>query len=314
MSLSRGAFPREKPVYYDNGQTYRSIHMRQIVATLGIHRIIFTKKKRPMGHGKIEKLNEYIRSAFLAELKVSGITTLDQLNEAFLAWADYEYNQRIHGETKQKPVDRWRSAIDRIRYADEEKLRQAFLWREKRTPDKAGIFGVCGTQYQVGPELAKKRIEVRYDPEVLDTVEIYHKGSFAQRLSPFEVQSHRRPKPAIEPQKPADHPPAANWLGHLMKKRQQQFLHEPSPLELAIAAKTKREKQNHQLVELLERLVEPHVFDEHTIRTYLERFGPFDSERAELLLQQLLEDGTRNDHHVHFYLELIRNHQFGEMT
>ena len=76
-------------VYYDNGQTYRSRHMRQIVATLGIHPIIFTKTYRPMGHGKIEKLNELIRAAFLAELKASNITTLDQLNEAFGAWADH---------------------------------------------------------------------------------------------------------------------------------------------------------------------------------------------------------------------------------
>ena len=39
-----------------------------------------------MGHGKIEALNRFIRSAFLAELKSSRVSTLDALNEAFLAW------------------------------------------------------------------------------------------------------------------------------------------------------------------------------------------------------------------------------------
>ncbi|MEN8182809.1 MAG: helix-turn-helix domain-containing protein [Myxococcota bacterium] len=40
--------------YYDNGAVYRSRHMEQIVAELGINGIAFTKAYRPMGHGKIE--------------------------------------------------------------------------------------------------------------------------------------------------------------------------------------------------------------------------------------------------------------------
>ena len=85
-------YGRPRRVYYDNGQTYRSRHMKQIVATLGMHRIVFTEIGRPEGHGKIEALNRLIRAAFLAELRASNITTLDQLNEAFIAWADLEYS------------------------------------------------------------------------------------------------------------------------------------------------------------------------------------------------------------------------------
>ena len=51
-------------------------HMKQIVATLGIHRIIYTQPYRPQGHGKIEALNKYIRNAFIAELKASSIRPL----------------------------------------------------------------------------------------------------------------------------------------------------------------------------------------------------------------------------------------------
>jgi len=57
-----------------------------------MHRIVFTEIGRPEGHGKIEALNRLIRAAFLAELRASNITTLDQLNEAFIAWADLEYS------------------------------------------------------------------------------------------------------------------------------------------------------------------------------------------------------------------------------
>ena len=47
-------------VYYDNGATYRSHHMRQIVGEIGIQGITFTKTYRPMGHGKIEAFNRYV--------------------------------------------------------------------------------------------------------------------------------------------------------------------------------------------------------------------------------------------------------------
>jgi putative transposase len=139
--------------------------MKQIVAELEIHRVIFTKPRRPEGHGKIEAFNRFIRSAFLAELKASNITTLDELNEAFLAWADLEYNSKVHGETQEKPINRWRKAAEKKRFAEEEQLRQAFLWKETRTTDKAGLLSLLGIRYQVGPLLAKKKVQVRFDPE-----------------------------------------------------------------------------------------------------------------------------------------------------
>lgn len=52
QALRRHGLPRR--VYYDNGATYRSGHMRKVVAELGIHNLVFTTAYRPMGHGKIE--------------------------------------------------------------------------------------------------------------------------------------------------------------------------------------------------------------------------------------------------------------------
>lgn len=90
-------YGKPKRVYYDNGRVYRAGHMRHIVATLGIHAIVFTKAYRPEGHGKIEAFNRLAKAAFVAEVKASSIRTLDELNEAFLAWMDLEYNRRTHG-------------------------------------------------------------------------------------------------------------------------------------------------------------------------------------------------------------------------
>jgi len=294
-----------KRVYYDNGKVYRSGHMRHIVATVGIEGITFTQAHRPMGHGKIEAFNRLTRNAFLAELKASKITTLDALNEAFLAFMDVDYNRRVHGETGQEPQARWRADIERVEYIDERKLELAFRWRERRTPDKAGLFSLLGTRYQVGPLLAKRRIDVYFDPEDLSEVEVHHDGDFVERCLPFEVQPHRRPRPKIdEPSEPRHGTvkPVADWLGHLVEQRREALL----PIaDHADDANARRRADDDALVALLSERLDAHVFDEATARDFLRRYGPFDPQRAAAVLDEVLRD-DRSDHHVHVYLDALR--------
>jgi len=296
-------YGKPKRVYYDNGKVYRAGHMRHIVATLGIHAIVFTQAYRPEGHGKIEAFNRLAKSAFVAEVKASNIRTLDELNEAFVAWMDLEYNARVHTETGQTPDARWRAGLDRVEYVDERLLRLAFRWKERRTPDKAGLFSLFGTRYQVGSELARRRVDVYFDPEALDEVEVHHDGRFVERCVPFEVRSHRRPRPApAEPSAPADDAPAptANWLGHLVEQRRAEGFVEPSD-----DADVPREQADDAIVELLREHLAPDVFAEKTVRDFLRRYGPFEPERAGAALYDVLGDGPA-DHHVAVYLEAIR--------
>jgi transposase InsO family protein len=295
--------------YYDNGKVYRSGHMQQIVATLGIHPLIFTTRHRPEGHGKIEALNRFIRSAFLAELKSSRITTLDALNEAFLAWMDVEYNRRPHGETGELPRDRWQRAIDRVRFCDEEKLRLAFLWREYRSPDKAGVFSLFGQRYQT--TIGKRRIEVRFDPESLLEIEVHLAGRFVERVRPFEVHTHRRskPEPATQPA-PSTTPPAptVDWLAHLQDERRRLAFVEPAPHALAAERATLRRASDDTVVDRLRQRLDAASFDEAVVRDHLARFGPFDADVVEQIVEQLLEHGARPDQHVSFFLDHVRQH------
>ena len=310
-SLQKYGVPRR--VYYDNGQVYKARHMKQIVAELGIHRIIYTQRYRPMGHGKIEALNRFIRSDFLSELKASSIDNLDSLNEAFLAWSDIRYNRRPHSETGQLPLERWRSGIERVRWTDEEALRKAFLWHEKRSTDKSGLFSLFGTRYQVGPELAKRRVELRYDPERLELIEVHYQGRFVERVSPFEVQTHRRPKPKAAPESEPHKPkPTADWLGHLVDERRHQGFIEPTPKQLAEQATAKRREADDAAVGELARVVDEAVFDEQLVRDHLERYGPYDAERVAAVLEELMQLGGRTDRHITFYLDAFRREPDGD--
>jgi transposase len=300
-----------KPVkcYFDNGAVYRAQHVKQIVAAIGSHGIIFTEVNRPEGHGKIEALNRLIRSAFIAEVKVSKIKTLDELNEAFVAWADYEYNRKIHTETGQTPLDRWRTGVERVAYVEEEKMRQAFLWRETRTSDKTGVFSLLGTRYQVGPGYGRRKLEVRYDPEALHEVEVWWKGRFLERARPLEIMPHRRPKPTKTmgaSQADSERKPVANWLGHLVDKRRKEAFVEPPPRQFVTDARDRREQADLAVLDLLTDRLDDGVADTAAVRDYLNRFGPFDPDLAERTLDALLGQGQRCDQHVTFYLDAIR--------
>ncbi len=301
-ALQKYGVPRR--LYYDNGQVYRSNHMAQIAATLGIHRIVFTTPYRPEGHGKIEALNRYIRTAFLAELKASRITTLDELNEAFVAWMQREYNEHFHSETQQTPRERYFSDSTHIRYADEEDLRQAFLWKEQRTADKTGVFSLLGVRYQARTVLQKRRVEVRFDPEALGEVEVWQDDAFVERTRPLEVGPHRRPAAATTTTSQTIEP-AADWLGHLVQARRDEGFVEPKPRAHAERTRAERRKRDLDVIDLLTLRLDDGVVDVEVIQAWLDRYGPLEPERVALILDDLL-DRERADHHVHHYLEAVR--------
>lgn len=277
-------------VYYDNGGPYRSKHMAQIVAVLSNQKPIFTPPRRPEGHGKIEAFNRLCGDAFVAEVAASTITTLDELNQAFRAWVDLKYNRRKHGETGQPPWERWRDGAHRIVHVDERVLVDAFLFRTTRTTDKAGVLKLHGTRYQVGPDLARKKVDVRYDPERIEQIEVWSGDVFQERVRPLEVTPHRRPVTADPPPKSNDEP-LVDWLGHLTAR------HRPEPLQDALeVALAERKRLADEIVELLRDRLTEEVFDEATVREFLDRYGPLDARDLVDAVDLAIELGGADQH------------------
>ena len=304
-SLQKCGMPRR--AYFDNGKVYRAGHVKQMAAELGIHRVVHTQPHRPEGHGKIEALNSYIRSAFLAELEASSISTLDELNEAFVAWADLEYNDRVHEEIGETPRIRWERGVGDIRFAEEEKMRRAFLWTETRSPDKSGVFSLFGIKYQVGPGLGRRKVQVRFDPEALHQVEVWTDGNFQQRVKPLNVSAHRRPKQKEEAPRDEKAAPVVDYLGYLVKKRRKLGPGEPTPKELSDKARELREHNTREIIELLDDRLDDGVVDSAAVRDFMDRYGPFDSGLAELALDEMLASGAGKDLHASVYLGAMRD-------
>ena len=299
-------------VYFDNGKVYRANHIKQLAAELTFHRVVYTTPHRPEGHGKIEALNRFIRSAFLDELAASSITELDALNEVFAAWWHRDYNPVVHSETGETPKGRWEAGVETFRFADEEKLRQAFLWTETRTADKTGIFKLFGIRYQVGPGHGRQRLQIRFDPDALHEVEVWRNGAFVERVKPFSVSAHRRPK--MERAEPAPkRKPVVDYLGHIMAEQRKSGFTEPTPKALAEKAREKRENHIQRIIALLDDRLETGVVDSGEVRRFMERYSPFDIDLAEIALDEMLESGTQRDLPVSVYLGAMRDAAKGAM-
>ena len=302
-SLQR--YGKPKRVYYDNGMVFKSNHMKIVCAELGIHHPIHTRPYRPMGHGKIEAFNRFCVNHFIAEVKASNIVTLHQLNEAFFAWIGEEYNLRRHTEIGMTPKQRWTNHASRIQYIDEEKLRIAFLWREMRTPDKTGVLRLFHQRYKVSPLLAKKKVEVRYDPDRLDHIEIYLDGVFRQRANPLQIAPNRAPKvllPLVQDRNPEEKSDYLGWLaGKHKKKINISPLHDKS---------SGRNQPLGTFLNILQEHISKEVFDEKNAAAFFQTFGPFDPDRVKRILDDLLAVQPK-DLHISFYLDHIRTKLMG---
>ena len=296
-SLQR--YGRPHRVYYDNGMVFKSNHMKIVCAELGIHHPIHTRPYRPMGHGKIEAFNRFCVNHFIAEVKASNIVTLQQLNEAFSAWVGEEYNLRKHTEIGMTPKQRWTNDASRIQYIEEEKLRIAFLWREKRTPDKTGVLRLFHHRYKVSPTLARKRVEVRYDPERLDQIEIYLDGVFKQRAKPLQIAPNRAPKvllPLEQDQSPEEKTDYLGWLtGQHKAKIQVTPPVNNSPKTQTLTG----------FLDILQGYISREVFDEKEAAAFFQAFGPFDPDRVKRTMDDLLAVEPRNLH-ISFYLNHLQ--------
>jgi putative transposase len=175
-------------LYADNGAPFSNAWLARTCGVLGV-RLVHSKPYSPEGRGKQERLNRYIREAFLSEATHQGISSLEELNDLFFAWAEQVANRRVHSETNEAPIDRFERTGPH-RQVDPEQLREAFRWSVTRRVTRTATVPLEGNAYGVDPSLVGRRIELRYDPEDLSLIEVYLNGTRAGVARPFVTRRH----------------------------------------------------------------------------------------------------------------------------
>lgn len=206
-AIVRRGLPRR--LHVDNGAPYANAALQRTCGVLGIA-LVHSKPYSPQGRGKQERLNRFIRERFLAEVIAGGVASFEELNDRFAAWAEVVCNTRIHAETHQAPIERFLAA-GAPRAADPALMADAFRWSAMRMVTKTASVSLAGLAYQIDAALIGRRVELRYDPEDMSSLDVFFEGQGAGVATPMVVGPHVHP---AVPQAKVD-PPAPTGVDYL---------------------------------------------------------------------------------------------------
>ena len=131
----------------------------------------------------------------------------------YSAWIEVVYHRKLHSETGQSPLERFRQdANSSVRSVDPAQLGQTFLHRARRKVTKTATFSFRKNRYRVPAYLRLETIELRYDPFDLTRIEVWFNDTFLQVAEPDQIVTTVHPD--VEPD-PVPHPPPDSGLDYL---------------------------------------------------------------------------------------------------
>lgn len=212
-ALMKRGLPRK--LYTDNGAAFRSHHLEQVCASLGIA-LIHARPYKPQGKGKIERFFRTVREGFLAGFKAESLV---DLNEAFHLWLDDGYHQRKHTSTAQTPHARFTSRLECLRTAPAD-LRDHFRQLARRRVAKDRTITLNGKIFEGPVCLIGKQVELLYHEKDESRVEVRAGGRSYGVLPAVDIHVNCRVKrdsnnnpQMVEPAAPGRYKGGNLWSG-----------------------------------------------------------------------------------------------------
>jgi transposase len=155
----------------------------------------------PRVKGKVERGVGYLKTSFL---EGRSFTDLDDLNRQLGHWLDTVANVRIHGTTGERPVDRYRVELERLRPASVVPAYDVRPVELRRVPSDCH-FSFEGVRYSVPPEACGHTVTVRPSGERPGDL-------LSVSLGDELLVEHRRPASAVRTVTLAAHADAVRRL------------------------------------------------------------------------------------------------------
>ena len=138
------------------------------------------------------------------------------------------YHRKVHSETGQSPLDRFRQdEAPAVRPVDPLTLCQSFLFRVTRQVTKTGHVNFHGNRYAVPGYLVGQKVELRYDPFHLSDIEVWFNGQYLEQATPLHLQTTIQPGLTPDPAPPTP-TTGVDYLA-LLRQEYQQLLHQQLP-------------------------------------------------------------------------------------
>ncbi|HKT97095.1 MAG TPA: DDE-type integrase/transposase/recombinase [Paraburkholderia sp.] len=227
QALLRRGIPKKLVV--DNGAAYRAASLQAICADLDI-RLVHCQPYQPTSKGKLERWHRVVRESFLAELDMSHIHNLVDLNARLWSWLEQVYHREPHSALGKNitPLARYQQDLPRIRALGSlaPRLDELFLHRVERRVRRDGTVSYEGRVFEVPYELSGQQIVLVVDPHAGTVVRVQNRAGVslgaATPLDALANSRRRRSKPPAEPPTAAPVPgPNLIELAHRHHYRQE---------------------------------------------------------------------------------------------
>ena len=228
--LSQAFQKRDLPrsILFDNGSAMIASETEQGLSRLSV---LFenTLPYSPYQNGKQESFWGQIEGRLLPMIEGVADLTLDQLNEATLAWIELEYNRKVHSETGQTPLDRFLNDKNVAQPCPAtEKLQLAFTTEVQRVQRRSdGTLSLEGVRFEIPSRYGHmEKLSVRYASWDLSLVHICDPktGALLARVYPLDKKKNAQGlRAAKNPAKSPQEPPAPSGMAPLLQQILRQY-------------------------------------------------------------------------------------------
>ena len=179
MSVMKSAvakYGRPKVFNFDNGSAYKNKQMELLTARIG-STLNYCQPYTPTAKAKIERWFRTLKDQWMASLDMRCVHSLDDLRSSLLAFVQ-NYNLTPHSALAGKsPSERFFSEPEQIRRLAPLEIEHAFLLEIERTVSADSVIVIDQTEYEVDYRFAKRRIRLRYSPDLTDIFVVEADGS-----------------------------------------------------------------------------------------------------------------------------------------
>ena len=285
--------------YVDRGAVYRAEQLAYSLARLQ-KKLVHSKAYYSQGRGLIERWWQ-LADAFIAEVQARDEPlTLHELNRSWEAWRELRYCEVVHSEIRKTPNQAIAEVVPQP--LETEVVRELFLVKAVRKVDKRdACVAVEGRRFLCESWLRRQSVAVRYDPNDLSSVLVFHEDKRIQRAFPQTLNA--RPEPHPEPETVVQ---SVDYLGLLREDYDRKLIEHAKPLaytELTSDPSFTAERFAEVLTGLAG--LSPRAGEQRELTAFWEAFGPLPEELVRIAVEHAVRLHTRG-RHVRVYLHAIR--------
>lgn len=177
-----------KKLYVDNGSPYKNEQLSIIMARLGVA-LIHAKPYSPTGKGKVERSFRTIKDGWMNCTDWNEFRSIEDEEKSFSNFLYNNYQNKIHGETKETPNNRFHRYYDRIKRLENSVIEESFMHTKYCKVYNNGTIRLNNDNYHVPYKYAGKKIEVRYRIDEDMKLYVYEGKERKEELKKVERQT-----------------------------------------------------------------------------------------------------------------------------